>query len=392
MAAEYVLKYGPMQAATISGGPAAIWGEIPFTALGWTDSLNQAGSWSATMPLDCGIKQWDLAPGSSCCWIMRDDQCVFSGPMWTASVDVAAGTVTLNGEGWLSYLARRYDYDVAFPPDPIEKTWGGKQLFPGAIVTNQALVDAGYHMAVAVLYGRTGYDQGWGFGGTRSGPPFYVPDEWNYPSFGPDPWPSVDFAQTDGAILSLADILQKCANTAGVPGFKFTGTASGAGMAIRYDMLTPVEGRHIGESLTIDRGLAALTVAIDGSQRVNTVISIGDPVRSPIVGYHTTAALAQTEPILNRVDSNSQMYLPATMLGRATEILDVLGQPLDLPSFTLTLDDPLNGDLQVGDVVGVQAQLGYLDIDDDYRITQMTTTVAGSETVTVTVAPAGTFT
>ncbi|MFE0692770.1 hypothetical protein [Streptomyces sp. NPDC058869] len=80
---------------------------LPVTGVGYTETLNAAGTCSVGVPLDAANPA-TLEPGRSGLVVTRDDVPVWGGPIWTAAADLAAGTLTLNAAGWHSYYAARY--------------------------------------------------------------------------------------------------------------------------------------------------------------------------------------------------------------------------------------------------------------------------------------------
>ncbi|MFD3904134.1 hypothetical protein HXS80_15880 [Streptomyces sp. CB04723] len=80
---------------------------LPVTGVGYTETLNAAGTCSVGVPLDAA-NPGTLEPGRSGLVVVRDGVPEWGGPVWTASADLDAGVLTLNAAGWHSYYAARY--------------------------------------------------------------------------------------------------------------------------------------------------------------------------------------------------------------------------------------------------------------------------------------------
>ncbi|MFF7361076.1 hypothetical protein [Streptomyces sp. NPDC008125] len=83
---------------------------LPVTGISYADTLNGAGTCAVGMPLDAADPA-TLQPGSSGLVVTRDGQPVWGGPVWTATADLAAGTLALSASGWHSYYAGRVLHD-----------------------------------------------------------------------------------------------------------------------------------------------------------------------------------------------------------------------------------------------------------------------------------------
>jgi hypothetical protein len=83
---------------------------LPVTGISYGETLNGAGSCSVGMPLAAADPD-TLAPGRSALVVTRDDVPTWGGPLFTATADLAAGTLTLNASGWHAYYAGRVLHD-----------------------------------------------------------------------------------------------------------------------------------------------------------------------------------------------------------------------------------------------------------------------------------------
>ncbi|QAX94010.1 minor tail protein [Streptomyces phage Euratis] len=80
---------------------------LPVTGIQYGESLNKAGTATVGIPLNAADPD-KLEPGRSALVVTRDDDPVWGGMLWTATADLAAGTLSLNASGWHSYYAACY--------------------------------------------------------------------------------------------------------------------------------------------------------------------------------------------------------------------------------------------------------------------------------------------
>src|SRR5688572_28345798 len=77
----------------------------------WSEELNGPGSFQANIslnqPASSPVTMSAISPPRAVFAAERDDVILGAWFVWTHDYDLAAGTVTLAGEGWLSYLRRR---------------------------------------------------------------------------------------------------------------------------------------------------------------------------------------------------------------------------------------------------------------------------------------------
>ncbi|MFF4408113.1 hypothetical protein [Streptomyces sp. NPDC001404] len=82
---------------------------LPVSALSYTETLNAAGSMSATVPLDApGVTPDSLAPGGTGLMVLRGGVPIWGGILWTLAADLAAGTITLNASGFHTHYAGKH--------------------------------------------------------------------------------------------------------------------------------------------------------------------------------------------------------------------------------------------------------------------------------------------
>jgi hypothetical protein len=78
--------------------------EVRFTTFSYNKVLNRDDGWSATLPVnDEKATKEIFAPGLRSVWVMRDNQIIFGGILWT--VTWSGSQLQLGGSGFLSYYA-----------------------------------------------------------------------------------------------------------------------------------------------------------------------------------------------------------------------------------------------------------------------------------------------
>lgn len=73
--------------------------------LNYSDVLNIGGTSTVTIPLDIDPDTFVL--GRSAMYVLRDKTYMWGGPVWQATPNIEAKTLTVSGGSWLSYLSSR---------------------------------------------------------------------------------------------------------------------------------------------------------------------------------------------------------------------------------------------------------------------------------------------
>jgi hypothetical protein len=85
--------------------------EIPFRSVTFERSIKAAGSFSGTIPVIPDTAHMDLynstMPGKTALYIVRDQECVWGGIIWSRSYDVLDRSLSVNGSEFTSYLHHR---------------------------------------------------------------------------------------------------------------------------------------------------------------------------------------------------------------------------------------------------------------------------------------------
>jgi len=91
--------------------------EIPFKGVSYERSIKTAGAFSGSIPVipttggAAGTESMNLydstMPGKTALYVMRDDECVWGGIIWTRSYDVVTRNLTVNASEFQSYLHHR---------------------------------------------------------------------------------------------------------------------------------------------------------------------------------------------------------------------------------------------------------------------------------------------
>jgi hypothetical protein len=91
--------------------------EIPFKGVSYERSIKTAGAFSGSIPVipttggAAGTESMNLydstMPGKTALYVMRDDECVWGGIIWTRTYDVITRNLTVNASEFQSYLHHR---------------------------------------------------------------------------------------------------------------------------------------------------------------------------------------------------------------------------------------------------------------------------------------------
>jgi len=85
--------------------------EIPFKGVSFERSIKAAGSFSGTIPVIVETAHMDLynstMPGKTGLYIVRDQECIWGGIIWSRSYDVLERSLSVNASEFTSYLHHR---------------------------------------------------------------------------------------------------------------------------------------------------------------------------------------------------------------------------------------------------------------------------------------------
>lgn len=103
--------------------------EVPFSTFQWDETLNRPGGWSATISVDHpSASPATLDPWRTIIYVIRDDRILFGGVLITPEGDASSGSLTVSGQGLLTYYSRRHilgSHGMAFHT----ATWSGEVRF-----------------------------------------------------------------------------------------------------------------------------------------------------------------------------------------------------------------------------------------------------------------------
>lgn len=85
--------------------------EVPFTGVSYERAIKSAGSFSGTVPVLDKTSAMDLydntMPGRTGLYIVRNNECVWGGIIWSRSYSVTDKSISVNGAEFTSYLYHR---------------------------------------------------------------------------------------------------------------------------------------------------------------------------------------------------------------------------------------------------------------------------------------------
>lgn len=338
-------------------------GELPAESVSYTTTRNAPGSASIVVALEPGVSRVNpqsLIPGAATAvYVERNGRFVWSGLYWDADVDYAAGTLTLQCEGWLSYYRLR-----------------GVHTTRQYVGWDQAAIarDLLQHAATYGPGSNLGMIQ---FGSETTG---VVRDR---------TYKESDHKSIGEAVEQLADVID---------GFDFSFDAEWSGpaedtLAVWFRVRYPVTGRR-RELVLEDRVNCDVRTAKLGGKSVRNFVVVTGAGDGPEQLWATASEPSTVFPRLEEVVSASDVKEYATLKSKADNVVRGQATPILLPTVELYPDAALGvAEVAVGDVVAVIGGYGLVAISGEWMVTEVAVSVdpAGAETVNVTVAPLGVF-
>jgi hypothetical protein len=123
--------------------------ELPLTGVGFTQQLNQAGTFSGHILLS-GVNAYDFnidastIPGKCAVYVDRDGILVWGGVIWARQYNSTSQTLTVTAREWISYFEhRRITADVDF--ENIDQLVISKTLIENAQAATYGNINVGYN-------------------------------------------------------------------------------------------------------------------------------------------------------------------------------------------------------------------------------------------------------
>lgn len=353
--ADWRMLYG-----TLVGG--GILGELPAMSSGYNASLNGAGRWQVTVPLESDparltlplvgggsvdldpninlINRETVSPAKTAVWFERDGVLQYGGILWTARADIGANTLELAGEGYHSYWRRRHLVNNTTYTAVDQHT-----IAKNLIDTAQAVPDGTIGVAVSTLTS----------GRTRD-----------------RTWRAYERKNLGEAIEQLADV---------DGGFDWrydfaynTGTPTGT-----LNFTYPATGRRTQHVFEVGTNCSMLSYEEDGTSICNYVDALGAGEGDDhLIATAANAPLIGPYPVLEDVISFTDVRDWWTLIDHANRRLARGAGPIRRVGLDTFPDvDPTLGSYIVGDQVTVRADHGWVQLDDWMRIVEMTVTISG---------------
>jgi len=322
--------------------PADFQAELPFSSLSYTETLNDSGSCTVTLPLVIEdpealqiMTKANLDTASTLVWVEREGVLVWGGIVWGISGNVGGNTLTVNASGFHSYLRRRV----------IRKR--ANYVAQDQLAVARSLVDLAEDVAGSLGIISTSATNTSGKVINR------LYNAWDRKPFGE-------------AIEQLAEVES---------GFDFSYQVAydvNGTPTVEFVTDYPALGRATNYVFDLDGNAEALSFTRDGSARVNEVdaLGAGEGPNKRILTRTNPAALS-TEPLLQSTVTVGDVVIADTLSNHAGRVLSrgadsavqyaISVDPAGVPGIT---------EYRLGDIVELRASYGYLDDSGDYRIVQ----------------------
>lgn len=326
-------------------------GEIPTLAFSFTDEANRSGSFSVT----CALHEASsfLEPGKVAIAFERDGVIQWSGVVWGAQVSRSAQTVTFTGAGWLS-LFERIDLDVE---GALSAQSGDGSSASGISAVMDNLVNSSVHGATAftsLMTFDSVNDRGTGVSAPTS---------------------SINLSYNHNPV----SVAQAITNMAGTEfDFRFVSERDGSGnFQVRFIPYYPLQGEV--KTTVLDDSTALIDSVQISADSITTKLTGMFSANSGLKTVNTDAGVhAQGYPRYERL-------LALTNYDNLTEVATALttlrpryGGLIPACSAQLLTTGTVGiGQLVPFHVVSVSVSDGWLNLDEQFRITSSTITVDG---------------
>lgn len=322
--------------------------KLPATGISYAETLNQAGTGTFGIPLNASqADPAKLYPGGSGLVVVRDDEPVWGGILWSLAADLAAGTLSLGASGYHSHFKGRHFVDGFDAQD-----WDIADLLRTWLYRVNAV---GTDLDGLTPTGRTRSRQ----------------------------WTKYELKNVAEAIEQMAD---------NVGGFNF-----------RYVSYWKEPRKVVGNKFLIsDRSGSPTThylthrvncnvrqVTYDSTALATAAYAVGadNGAGEKLVGIATNSALVERIPTKQVVTTYSDVKETETLLTHAQATVNAGRAPTAIPTLTLYPGERPQ-DYVPGDVCVVVADSGYVALADEFVMTERRTEVDtnGRETIQLALA------
>lgn len=352
-----------------------IYAQIPFSALSYSYVMDDAGSVSVDIPIGVPkvdgspLTPDDLFPVVTGIAIQRGTELVWGGLLWAYRLNLTTRTITISGQGYLSYYRYRHTGVNGVKYKQIEQTEMIRRLINSVV-------------------------NGIGTDVTGLTPTNMVRDR---------SWNQYEFKPLAEVIQDLADDITAIDPQTGV---------TGGGFFIYIDPYWVTEGAAVGNRIyntpnrhPYDSGISLqqgvncefADISVDGTSLAVAVFAIGATDGTASLTPFTSdgnPALAERMPQVNEILNETSIKQRAALQYKVRSALTYGASPVTLPQADTYpgLFSPLQ--LKPGMRVGVTTDDGFLDlVDEDYVITETSVSVAsdGSDRLSLSLVQTSLF-
>ena len=340
-------------------------GELPVTDFTFSEALNAAGTFTATLALDtvqapalsASVASPELtaatfAPdGRTQIFVERDGVIEWAGILWAYQASIAAQTAVISATGYLSYFSRRLiTADATYAA--VEQTAIGWGLINTAQTASSiGIID----------------------GSTASGTTRTRTYEGRY-------------------ALSVGEALRNLSKTDGGFDFRFSAAWSAGSIVKSFTTSFPQTGVATNTVIDTASNVADMRVSVNGTAVNTLAYASGAP--GSVRQSTSNAGLEASLPRLEVIEAYPSSITSANLL----EHSDRLSQRGSLAVNAISVEmeagaDPAVGGFNVGDIVEVRGSVGWLDTAGDYRIVSYSASVddSGTEKLQLQLASAEAF-
>lgn len=329
--------------------PSAFSAELPFSSLSWTETLSDVGEASVSIPLrgaGPAVTPTNFGPGKTCLWVERNGSLRWGGIVWTLDGSVSSNELNVTAADFHSYARRRTIRTT--------KTYTAQDQ----LVIARDLIDTMEAVGGSLGLIQTTEATTSGVNRDRS---FAF---WERKSFG-------EAIEQLGAVENGFDWRYEVAYVAGVP-------------TVEFRTQYPNLGRRTSYIFDLGANVELLSFTMDGSALVNQAdaIGVGEGPDTLIATAFDSSALTEY-PLYQDVETFSDISVASTLADHAGRAIERGSAAITQYQVRISPDGPPSiGSYQVGDIVELRGNYGFLDATGDYRIVQLGYGV-GSEGETV---------
>jgi hypothetical protein len=328
--------------------------ELPFSSVSFSRRLNQPGKFTGTITIEDPLGDLNrvvhnsLAPGSTAIWVLSDGVPVWGGIVWNTEANIRNRQITVTAAGFSSYLYRR-----VLSEDKTYTNTDQTLIIEGLIDTANLVAGGDIGMSVSYVNGVSGVNR------TK-----------NYYAFD---------------MNTFGELIDDLVNSDN--GVEWTEEFTGLSYDLQHfiEIQYPQRGRNTSLVFDTGKNVQLLKWSQNAEEFTNRVY--GFNIANDVKIRSTQSNPLAGNPLYEEAVAFTEESTQSELTDKARKHLTARSKVIDFVTVTIDADDVDVGlgTFVPGDTVRVVTDIGFVNIDRNYRILEYRVDVDENDLDTMTV-------